>query len=589
MNIENEFDALAKQKLEGRSIPFEQDHWSEMQAVLNARNKRKKRFGFWWSGGAALLLLIGGVWYFNGTNKTEDGQQNNMAEVITKNKTEEKTNRTTTTSATANNDNSRSEQNNTLNLNDKSSGDSISGATKIPNEQVKNEHSVAALKPVNVPAKHGQHRTDVKVDPVRPAGSIESEPNSIEEPNTSIDPKIGAVITQVPPDPAITTIEQPTFSGANDPLDNSSMAPPAQRGGGDPETDQTGTAVDIPIGGTTISPDPEFTSPEVAVGEGTESNMKDPGLNEEKGFTSNYESGVPPAFSDSTLTERTELPPDSSAVAQVPNDTLLNVPEPAVQLINPASPWEVSVLGGAMRTNTRYTGANSDTWNTAVQQQWSMNAGMEIMHIGRNFGLGAGLHYGTYSERISAKALDNTSFNVINFWYLVPVDTTILTITGTTTVDSIDYFTGISIDTTINVITRGSDSTAVTEHIRDAREIVNKVSYLEIPLLVDGHLVQGRWSLGVRGGPTIGLLTGRRGSLPNESGNGYTDFTDQPFREVVFGWTARAYVRYRFNAAWSIGVEPMMRGQFNNTLGNGDLSRRSSAFGCQLSLSYRLR
>ncbi|HQZ43979.1 MAG TPA: hypothetical protein PK735_13915, partial [Flavobacteriales bacterium] len=67
------------------------------------------------------------------------------------------------------------------------------------------------------------------------------------------------------------------------------------------------------------------------------------------------------------------------------------------------------------------------------------------------------------------------------------------------------------------------------------------------------------------------------------------DFADQAFREVVFGWTARAYVRYRFNAAWSIGVEPMVRGQFNNTLGNGDLMRRSTAYGVLLSLSYRLR
>jgi hypothetical protein len=58
---------------------------------------------------------------------------------------------------------------------------------------------------------------------------------------------------------------------------------------------------------------------------------------------------------------------------------------------------------------------------------------------------------------------------------------------------------------------------------------------------------------------------------------------------VVFGYTARAYIRYRWNAAWSIGIEPALRGQFSNSLSEGDVQRHTRAFGGMISLSYRLR
>jgi hypothetical protein len=150
-------------------------------------------------------------------------------------------------------------------------------------------------------------------------------------------------------------------------------------------------------------------------------------------------------------------------------------------------------------------------------------------------------------------------------------------------------YEGASITTTVNVLTLGEDSTATTTRVRDARDPVNRTSYLEVPLLFDAHLVQGRWSMGLRGGPTVGLLTGRTGSIPNTTNDGYIELGDQAFREVLFGWTARAYLRYRWNAAWSIGIEPAMRGLFSNSLSEGDVQRRSSAFGGMISLSYRLR
>ena len=85
------------------------------------------------------------------------------------------------------------------------------------------------------------------------------------------------------------------------------------------------------------------------------------------------------------------------------------------------------------------------------------------------------------------------------------------------------------------------------------------------------------------------MLTTRQGSIPSNSDKGFTEFNDLAVRQFVLGWTARAYVRYRFNSAWSVGIEPAARGQFGNNLDALGTTRRSNAYGCMLSLSYRLR
>lgn len=263
---------------------------------------------------------------------------------------------------------------------------------------------------------------------------------------------------------------------------------------------------------------------------------------------------------------------------------------PAVQPIIPdRAPWEISVLGGALSSIATYSGGNSAEWSGDITREVSPGFGAELMHVGRNIGLGVGLHYGTYAERIHVKAMDRTNTERWNFWYLTPVDTTILVITDTVEQGGQVVYEGVNVNTTVLVLAQGEDSTVTTTRARNARELVNRTSYLEVPLLVDAHLVQGRWSMGLRGGPTVGLLTGRTGSIPNSTNDGYTELGDHAFREVVFGWTARAYLRYRWNAAWSIGIEPAMRGLFSNSLSEGDVQRRSSAFGGMISLSYRLR
>lgn len=280
-----------------------------------------------------------------------------------------------------------------------------------------------------------------------------------------------------------------------------------------------------------------------------------------------------------------------STVQLVPTDpdTMAATSAPATPPIVPEhAPWEIGILVGISETRNRYSGGNSETWSDNLQAARSLSIGAELMHMGKYLGLGAGLHYGSYTERLHAPAVDRSNMSFLDHWYLLAVDTTILAITDTLPGTPPEYV-GSPGPTTVNVLTQTTDTVIGQEHLRDARDQVNRVSYLEVPLLLDVHAVQGRWSLGLRGGPTLGLLTGRRGAVPNATGDGYLSFTEQPFRELVPGYTARAYVRYRFNAAWSVGIEPGMRGLLSNSLGEGTLVRRSSALGVMMSLSYRLR
>lgn len=262
---------------------------------------------------------------------------------------------------------------------------------------------------------------------------------------------------------------------------------------------------------------------------------------------------------------------------------------PPPPLITPDSPWEISVLFGGLLSNSTYTGGNSAEWIDGQTGRWSPAFGGEVMHMGRNFGIGSGIHYSTYQEdlHIAERSLTTTVIQDSN--YFQPFQTTILYVIGNVMIDGEQYFVTESRDTTLNVLVLGTTSLTTTRKLIDARDVTNRVSYLEIPLLLDAHLVQGAWALGVRGGPTIGLLNGRRGAVPNAAFDGYTNLATKQFRAPVFGFTARAYLRYRCVNGWSVGVEPTWRGHFGNVLDSADLTRKSSALGGMISVSYRLR
>jgi|GEM_PF-521545 len=619
MKHENEFDELARQKLEGRNIPFEEGDWTAMQGLLKTGNSgRGGAFGRLakWLGGAALLAILGvGVWKTSDRNTEEKGGSAVAATTVEHTTATEapaitqpaKSEQPQGENASANSLTSQQEVDRTTAVTPDQHGPSVGtspetekpealaivASNSSPSNKAQFDHgtqgSTSPAERNNIPSPNSPSTTadgtSVNTDTNEPTLPVEVEGNRVNTGGTNEGTTIADVITDASETPGVSKGDE----DGTDHMINETSATNAVQVGEMPSPEG------IEIAATTAPDQPAKNESGTAAKNADTPNTTD-GMDlatttVPQGMPGDPEPFADPVNSATIPTRDTSSTEQEAHVEPTVNDTTAVAPEPLsiTPLITARSPWQLSLLGGAMNNTTRYSGANSEEWNGGVQKQWTANAGLELVHMGRNFGIGTGVHYSTYSEQIDISAKDRNTLGLRNFWYLNPIDTTILFITDTIQQNGQTYYTGQSISTTVNVLTQGTDSTTTTARIRDARSIRNKVSYVEVPLLLDAHLVQGRWNFGVCGGPTVGLLTGRKGSLPNSNGEGYTALNDQPFREVVFGWTARAYVRYRFNAAWSIGVEPMVRGQLFNTLGSGDLSRKSTAHGGVLSLSYLLR
>ena len=239
---------------------------------------------------------------------------------------------------------------------------------------------------------------------------------------------------------------------------------------------------------------------------------------------------------------------------------------------------------GPSWTSNAYSGANSTEWINGVSGEQTWNAGAELMVMRRNFGFGIGAHYASYQERFNQDEVVRHQQELRNSYFFNTIDTTVTIVIDTVIQNDTAYYVTQQINTTINVLDWTTDTTVTTIKEREAVATRNVASYVEIPLLLDAHLTQGRWLVGLRGGPTAGILSGHRGTLPGSSDGGPV-----PFNDMVFGYTARAYVRYHLGPAWSMGIEPGLRGHFGNALGNGDLVRRNSSMGVMFGLTYRFR
>lgn len=559
MNTNEEFDELARRKLAERDFPYQEADWQSARALIVA--ERGKRKPWPWFFGAALLLVSGGLWYWNGSTEKGSTQtaQVEAHAVITPQQQ-------ATTVSTEN--------------------ASVQGSEtqSVPSASVSQREEAA--EPTQDPAPQATAGTGTSsAESPAPRQSAERRPEApgITVPSQS---RVVASSQALPKeDHAAITTGKPETSTSND--QRTSEAPSSVKNNGEPEdrpASEKAVAVETPNAAPTQST--VITSTQQQQSNNPSGNSTT--VIQESART--RQQAAPPASPETpTAALSTQDSTSAGVVHPSPSDSAASTPPPAAPpLVPERAPWEIGILGGLFDTRSRYTGGNSETWNGDIHGERSPAFGAEIMHMGRNIGLGTGLYYGIYTERMQAPAIDRSTMSIQDHWFFTAVDTTVLVITDTLPGNPATY-TGTNVNTTIQVLMNSPDTVVTTQRVRDARDQVNRVSYVEIPLLFDAHLVQGRWSLGLRGGPTLGLLTGRRGAVPNATEDGYVNFAGQPFRELVPGYTARAYVRYRFNAAWSLGIEPGARGLLSNSLGDGALERRNSALGVMMSLSYRLR
>lgn len=565
MNHENEFDELARRKLAERDFPFQEAHWLDAQRAIAAERKGRRGGALWVVGGAAVLIIA--AWLLWPMNETptmavvKEGSTNSPVEAG------KSVNEVSATELDHRNSKGvvaerASAQDGTIDVKSAAQqrpahGRSVSSGNELSNNE---GQSLDVNAPRGVPAKGMTGAMNGTELPV--LQTLHGQANDLDDaipPPGSDHGALDQVAMMTTPDLLAGRIEDPKSPGdtePHDPADNKDVSDPAGlivAAGAETrfDEDQQGLSANgadggliIPVADTAVQ-DPPLTSTLPAVEQG-------------------LSLAALPSPQDST-------PVTPDPVAAVP------------PLITPRSPWELSVLFGAFNTSSVYAGGNSAAWE--VSQERTYGSGVELMHMGSNFGLGGGFHYGTYADRLRTPEERRSVLNTETNWYFQPVDTTIMIVLG---YDSItNSWLTENVDVTINELRMSLDSSYADVLIREARERLNRTSYVEAVGLVDAHLVQGRWSFGIRGGPSIGLLTTRNGSIPSNGGEEIT-FNDVAVKSMVVGWTARAYVRYRFNAAWSVGIEPAARGQLFDGLAHEGVTRKSSGFGVMLSVSYRL-
>jgi hypothetical protein len=506
MKQTNEFDDLARRKLEERAFPMEAAHWEDMQRLL-ALEQRKRR-GFYWPLAAGLLLLVGtGLWWQLAQEPAPD-----VISEVNDVKAADPAELVTAPAATT---------------------------TPAPLPVIKAEPSVS------------RHSAPAATTPAAP------------------DTRPVAPITEPSPRNATRDGQRSTPRRSNEPVVAPTLAVAASGEPGRPAPAEAIAPPVVPSEGPTVPPvvvvAPSMEpSPPIVLAEPTAQ-------------------GAPTAgTADSTKTA-----PPLPIAANLKDTSSTTPPEPLVAPVKPGS-WDITLLGGTLLSTSTYSGGTSAAWSEALTGQHAPAFGLEAMRMGRHFGFGTGLHYTTYAERYMQEAQFATATNYNDVFFLTPVDTTVLIVTDTVFQGGQVLYVTAPFTITINVLDQTIDTVTTTVQTQQARDQVNSLSYLEVPLLGDVHSAKGKWQFGVRGGPTIGLLTGRRGAVPDSQMDGLTDYADQPFRSYGFGYVARAYVRFSFCTAWSVGIEPMLRGHFTDAYEDYTLSRRSAGLGAMLSLSYRL-
>lgn len=544
MNAQNEFDELARRKLAEQQPAFVESDWTAMEQLLHRKKKHRGGWLFRSVIGIGALALMGGAWWALQPQGT------------------------TTSTFPAAEQTERSAE--------------LSAKTEGNNAQAREAAvpSVAKKAPDPSATTTGLARTDEptvkrstknQTDPsaiIRKASSLgnTNNPNALATP--SIDLATGMIQVTVGP-----TLQEPATATEMDPLvefvEPTHVEPTSISG----ETFKKEAPSEEPHAATTGSSQedgPPYTL-----------DPNDRPFSSVDGTTTSEPPAVPGQIALST-------PRDSLPAVM---DSITTISSPPIQgtLAWAEKPWQFSLLLGGSLSTSSYTGGHSEKWNSGSRGRWTTAYGAEAMRMGKHFGIGSGLHYSTYEEDLvlDERRLITTELRDSN--YFESFDTTLLFVIGNVIINGQQWYVTETVDTTITYLVTSTGSFLANRRLSDALSARNRVSYLEMPLLLDVHVTQGPWTLGLRGGPTIGVVSGRRGTVPNAGYDGYEPYADKAFRSPLLGVTGRAYIRYAFTNSWGIGVEPTFRRHFSNAFGVGDLVRTNSSIGGMVSVTYRMR
>lgn len=533
MNKENEFDRIAREKLAERSFTFQEGDWAAIEQLI-AQGRKRRGLG-WWYTLAAVALVAPIAWYVLQEPTTEAPALVHVPAAQP--------------SDTANAPTQAPDRNNTT----------TSAERSTDAERMVESSAPLGSSPASAPA---QSAVPAQQAPATASGKTQATTRPRPANTRTGNASLGT---------------SPTIAQATPP---SSGAVPAEPIAHAASSDASEAAVTVATAATTEAntapldnPHP-VVQPDVATAPGSEEPASAVAPSGETEGTS----GVTPADAQSPLAPgNAPLAQDSTAAA------------PPTIVAKAVRPWalELTGLGGAWASAPRYSGTETDPWRNDVHSRLAPAYGAEVALQRGWFGVGTGVHATTYSEAVQQERQQTSNTSVDTSFGLTPTPATITIIIDTIIQGPATYYVTQTIDTVLNVLTTEYDTTTTVTVLREGIDRVNRVSYVEVPLFLDLHTSAGRWTFGARGGPFVGFRTEQRTELPGAEGaNG--NLADATFRSTVFGWSARVYARYRLTDRWSLGVEPGMRGSFGDVMDTPGITRRNSAWGAWLSLSYRL-
>ena len=411
MSLNEEFDELARRKLEERAFPFQEADWQDAHARIDAQRDGRGRAA--WILSAGLLLLMGGaLWLGTRPAATESP----IAAVVSEGVTAPNVGITSIPK----------ERDASSEPIGKTNDAAVPGASRraepaevVEKRTVPSEASSVAAT-ASVKTITSRSATSSPAVPATQPRSAKSEPG--ERDQDQAQEKIVMMVANIPAtvlaDDAVTSETpetthadpQGSIEGKGASTEPGIPTTPAEvRADNGPGSLKT-TTVSSDQGQRTINEDVAAQRTTTAV-TGQEDAAKDAVLQGPKdvpsiavsnessdrvttgeGFANEQPLNAPPLNSDSnsTATAKMLAPSDSAA----PIAPTLPAPLP---LVPERAPWEISAMGGVFNSKSHYSGGNSADWTGNISSERSLGIGAEIMHMGRNIGIGTVLHYASYA------------------------------------------------------------------------------------------------------------------------------------------------------------------------------------------------
>jgi hypothetical protein len=257
--------------------------------------------------------------------------------------------------------------------------------------------------------------------------------------------------------------------------------------------------------------------------------------------------------------------------------------------------WQASVYGGANYVTKSLT-IPAD-WSVYNEQRkdneeniFTPAFGVSLTAAIRNLSLSVGAEYSIYGEKtnyypfsIQNRIVDNGNWNA---YFVTYIDTDTAYVIGNR------YFVQSSqlrLDSSFN-----SDLDTIQEYKYDAsiaeKNGVNHITYVEIPVMVTYNIISGRTGVGVSGGVSTGLLTGRSGYYIKSDGKGVESLEEiDGFRKVVLNGRVGLDIYYRMNARMCLNLRPQIKTNLNSVFeDNYSVKQKYSSAGVLFGVSWLL-